>query len=82
MREANEDGARTRPKIVSTIPAGAGLCLRCRHARPQGNDRGSVFLRCALAARDDRFPKYPTLPVLDCEGYQAEVEPGRSKEPS
>ena len=33
------------------------------------NDRGSVFLMCLLSKTDSRFPKYPRLPVLRCEGY-------------
>jgi hypothetical protein len=33
------------------------------------NDRGSVFLMCQLSKTDPRFPKYPRLPVLTCEGY-------------
>ncbi len=33
------------------------------------NDRGSVFLMCLLSKTDPRFPKYPRLPVLRCEGY-------------
>ena len=33
------------------------------------SDRGSVFYRCALAEIDPRFPKYPRLPVIICDGY-------------
>jgi len=46
-----------------------GLCKNCRHHREIKNARGSVFYLCALAASDSRFPKYPRLPVLQCEGY-------------
>jgi hypothetical protein len=28
-----------------------------------------VFLRCALAATDPRFERYPRLPVRACEGH-------------
>jgi hypothetical protein len=48
----------------------AGLCGDCQHARPMESDRGSLFLRCALALTDSRFPKYPRLPVLVCSGYE------------
>ena len=34
------------------------------------NDRGSVFLFCLLSQTDTRYPKYPRLPVLRCEGYE------------
>ena len=48
-----------------------GLCTTCIHAKQMTNDRGSVFLLCLLSKSDPRFPKYPRLPVLRCEGYNA-----------
>ena len=63
--------------IMSDLPAREalriGLCATCAHARRMESDRGSVFLRCELAFTDSRFRKYPTLPVLRCEGYRASV---------
>ena len=47
-----------------------GLCRDCRHARPVKSDRGSTFILCELSARDPKFPKYPRVPVLSCEGYK------------
>jgi hypothetical protein len=47
-----------------------GLCETCGHAQKVVSDRGSTFLRCGLAAVDPRFPKYPRLPVLKCEGWK------------
>jgi hypothetical protein len=47
-----------------------GLCATCRHARRVTSDRGSVFLLCDLSRTDARFPRYPPLPVQQCEGYQ------------
>jgi hypothetical protein len=35
-----------------------------------GNRRGSEFILCALSRTDDRFPRYPRLPVLRCDGYR------------
>ena len=58
-----------------------GLCATCRHARPVTSARGSTFWRCAFNDQDPRFPKYPRLPVLVCEGYvrdDTEARPGRS----
>jgi hypothetical protein len=46
-----------------------GLCSSCAHARKIVSDRGSEFLLCALSGIDERYPKYPRLPVLDCPGY-------------
>jgi len=34
------------------------------------SDRGSVFFLCKLSATDPRYPKYPRLPVLSCQGYE------------
>ncbi|MGA2413136.1 MAG: hypothetical protein ABSF59_01745 [Candidatus Sulfotelmatobacter sp.] len=47
-----------------------GLCAGCVHARRIRSDRGSTFLLCQLSLVDQRFPKYPRLPVLACGGYQ------------
>lgn len=52
-------------------PPREGLCATCAHARRVENDRGSVFVRCAYAAVDPSFPKYPRLPVMSCAGYRA-----------
>ena len=48
---------------------GAGLCGECRHALLRPTRKGTVYLRCALAATDARFAKYPPLPVITCAGY-------------
>ncbi len=50
--------------------APAGLCADCVHARHIESDRNSVFLLCNLSLTDARFPKYPRLPVLSCDGYK------------
>ncbi|MEV4419070.1 hypothetical protein AB0L40_03735 [Patulibacter sp. NPDC049589] len=47
-----------------------GLCDACGHQRIVGNTRGSTFSLCGLARSDDRFPKYPRMPVLRCTGFQ------------
>jgi hypothetical protein len=47
----------------------AGLCSDCLHARLLESSRGSVFILCNLSLTDFRFPKYPRLPVLSCDGY-------------
>lgn len=45
-----------------------GLCERCRHARVVETTR-SVFWMCGRSASEARFPKYPRLPVLACDGF-------------
>lgn len=49
-----------------------GLCARCAQARIIHSDRGSTFYRCGVSATDPRFPKYPTLPVESCQGFEPE----------
>jgi hypothetical protein len=51
-----------------------GLCATCAHARRVTSDRGSVFVRCAYAAEDPSFPKYPRLPMLACSAYRSVQE--------
>lgn len=50
------------------LGAEPGLCRSCCHARLKISAR-SVFLRCALADQDPRFPRYPRLPVPACDGH-------------
>ena len=55
-----------------------GLCATCVHARVVQSAR-STFYMCTRSFTDDRFPKYPRLPVLQCVGFQtvaAEEPPG------
>jgi hypothetical protein len=55
-------------------PAREGLCATCTHARRVINDRRSVFVRCAYAAVDPSFAKYPRLPMLACRAYASVQE--------
>jgi len=48
-----------------------GLCERCVHARAVTSAKGSSFVLCGKSATDPRFPKYPALPVLRCDGFVA-----------
>jgi hypothetical protein len=47
----------------------AGLCSTCVHSRRITSARDSVFVLCQLGFSDERFPKYPRLPVFTCEGF-------------
>jgi hypothetical protein len=47
-----------------------GLCADCRFMRLVESARGSTFYLCELSATDPKFPKYPRLPVLHCQGYE------------
>jgi hypothetical protein len=49
-----------------------GLCRTCVNAQVVTSARQSTFYMCRLSAIDPRFPKYPTLPVRQCDGYVRE----------
>jgi hypothetical protein len=51
------------------MPVSAGLCADCVNVKIMRSDRNSVFYLCQLSFTDSRFPKYPALPVLSCDGY-------------
>ena len=57
-----------------------GLCAACLHVETIVSARGSTFFLCRLALTDLRFAKYPTLPMLACEGYKPLAEPAREDE--
>jgi len=50
-----------------------GLCGDCVHAQTIHSDRGSTFYLCRLGLTNPRFPKYPRLPVRECDGYQRQA---------
>ena len=58
---------KSQPNMVQN--KNIGLCANCVNARRIESDRGSMFTMCKLSFVDPRFPKYPQLPVLACDGY-------------
>ena len=56
-------------------PVSNGLCGSCRHARVVRSAKGGAFSRCELSVRDERFPKYPRLPVIVCIGHETPTPP-------
>jgi hypothetical protein len=56
----------------------AGLCDSCVHQKLIRTGRGSVFSMCLRSKTDERFPKYPRIPVERCPGYEpSEVSESR-----
>ena len=47
-----------------------GLCASCRFRRDVRSARGSWFLLCRRSSLEPGFPRYPSLPVLRCAGYE------------
>jgi len=58
-----------RPDVTPPPPP-VGLCLSCAHSQPVTSVRGSMFYLCRRSTTDSRFPRYPALPVLSCQGYE------------
>jgi hypothetical protein len=52
-----------------------GLCAACAHAREITSARGASFVLCSLSRTDERFTKYPRLPVLRCVGFEPSEPP-------
>jgi hypothetical protein len=47
-----------------------GLCDTCVHQQIVRNTRGSVFSLCRRSRDDQRYPRYPRMPVLECPGHE------------
>jgi hypothetical protein len=58
-----------RPSDEQAPPISAGLCDRCVHMQQVTSARGSRFYLCRLSFVDARFPRYPRIPVVACEGF-------------
>jgi hypothetical protein len=53
-----------------------GWCATCRHRRAVRTTRGSEFTLCERSfAEPARFAKYPRLPVVRCNGFEAALGP-------
>lgn len=59
MKEAGTNNADVR----------IGLCADCAHADVVQSGKGSRFTLCTLSRTNPKFPKYPRLPVRECNGY-------------
>ena len=52
------------------------LCNSCSHVRQVVSGTGSRFLLCQLSQTDKRYAKYPSQPVIACDGYEDRKEQG------
>jgi hypothetical protein len=62
--------------VTGLVSPSPGLCGTCTHARVLQSDRGTRFYRCSLSDTDPRYARYPTLPVIHCQGYEPAVPVG------
>lgn len=60
--------------------ARAGLCDRCRHQQLVPTSR-SVFSLCLLSRENPRYPRYPSLPVRSCPGFEPAESAGNQPVP-
>ncbi len=51
-----------------------GLCESCIRAKVVRSGKGSAFWMCGKHFEDSRYPKYPRLPVLGCDGYSPKAD--------
>ena len=61
----------------SLTSVNAGLCDSCAHQKLIKSGRGSVFSMCLRSKTDERFPKYPRIPVERCPGYERKLSESR-----
>ncbi|HEV8346911.1 MAG TPA: hypothetical protein VGQ16_10075 [Vicinamibacterales bacterium] len=57
-----------------------GLCAGCRHVEIVRSARSTFYL-CRRSFTDERFAKYPQLPVLQCVGFESATETPDSSNP-
>lgn len=74
------DGSGKKPSAEGGGSPPAGLCASCRHARRIRNRRSSTFFLCERSRTDDRYPRYPRLPVLRCPGHEVAPTAGGAGE--
>ena len=58
----------TRGAVASLVLA--GLAMGATVAIPWLTGRGSEFSMCLRSKDDERYPKYPRVPVGSCPGYE------------
>jgi hypothetical protein len=64
---SNPSGAGRSAEAISPS---AGLCAACLHASLIVSGRGSRFVLCERSRTDPLFPRYPSLPVVACTGFE------------
>jgi len=51
-----------------------GLCDTCAHQQPVHTTRDSTFSLCLRSKSDPSYPKYPRVPVRECDGWERRDE--------
>ena len=50
------------------------LCEFCRHLKEVVSGKGARLLLCQKSGADNRHPKYPPQPVIQCRGFERSEE--------
>ena len=58
---------------MDPLEATIGLCATCEFRRTVEAAR-STFYMCQRSFTDDRFAKYPPIPVIRCPGYKSKAD--------
>ncbi|MEM7481885.1 MAG: hypothetical protein AAF481_11985 [Acidobacteriota bacterium] len=81
MKDAS---GKRRGQLDSTaldrLPLHPGMCAECRFLEIQASKR-SAFARCGRSDFDDRFRRYPPLPVYRCAGFEQAAAPPPQGDP-
>ena len=51
-----------------------GLCATCRFGRVFRSGKGVTYVSCERSKIDPRYPRFPTVPVLECAGFEEACE--------
>jgi hypothetical protein len=64
------------------LEARLGLCARCEFGRLFRSGHDVTFVSCERSRTDPDYPRFPTIPMVRCPGFQASGEdPGSPSNP-
>jgi hypothetical protein len=58
----------------TTLNLQIGLCADCQYKREVVSGKGSRFFYCRRSETDERYAKYPALPVRHCDSYETRLQ--------
>jgi hypothetical protein len=62
--------------------AAIGLCATCSFGRLFRSGRGITYVSCERSRTDPAYPRFPSIPMLRCKGFEPRDEdPGSCANP-
>ena len=56
-----------------------GLCATCAFGRLFRSGKDATYVTCDLSRTDPAYPRFPSIPVIRCRGFEDRGEdPGKS----